>query len=205
MKLKCESCGKNNAEWCYMPKSHYLCDNCIIPDNPDYKGCSCNWNYVDVNAYYPPLGKPELPEGEENKDWKWVEKDVCWQQIDDKGRPLPCCEYEFSQNGWDESTFELLERLDNKDNYIEALDIMNHYFNNWLSSGCYDMVNGLIDSFIKQNYSLDLNLNLLLLVNKHKANLDKVGNGRLSLFDFTKEKWAQTVPNKDVSTIDYLA
>lgn len=205
MKYKCEICGKDKAEWCYMPKSHYICDECIIPRTPDYKGCACNWHYIDVNAYIPALDNPDLPEGQEGKDWNWVEKDICWQYIDDKGRPLPCCEYDYSKDGWDESTFELLDKLDKEDTYEKAVELMNHYFGNWLSTGYYDMVNGLIEIFIEYNFSLDLNMNLLLLLNKHKTNLDKSGNARQLLFDFTKSKWSTTISHKSSSTIDYLA
>jgi hypothetical protein len=184
-----------------MPKSHYLCDNCISSSDSDYKGCSCNWNYIDVNAYYPPLDNPELPEGEEGINWKWVEKDICWQNIDEKGRPYPCCEYEYSEFGWDESTYEMLERLDTPETYNEALELMNSYFNNWLNTGIYDMVNNLIEKFIAQNYSVELNLNLLLLTNKLKTNLNKIGNGRYELYDFTRAKCSLTMSEEKTKNI----
>ncbi len=206
MKFKCESCDKANAEWCYMPKAYYLCDDCIIPNEPDYKGCSCNWHYIDVDAYSPTLEKPDLPEeGKEGEYWKWVEKDVCWQNIDEKGRPFPCCEYEYSENGWDETTFELIERLDTPETYQDALEAMNHYFNNWINSGSYDIVNKLLESFIKEDYSLSLNLNLLLLTNKVKNKINKSGDGRKLLFDFTKSKCLQVMSvSKTDSCINYL-
>ena len=99
-------CGKI-ALYCYMPASDnrfnpYVCDDCIssVAD----EGCSCNWHYTNVNAYHPPLDNPELPEGEEGKDWRWVpnHKDQgAWQYLDDKGRPYPCCEYDFNEQGYD--------------------------------------------------------------------------------------------------------
>ena len=204
MKFKCESCGKDNAEWCYMPKSHYLCDECITPSNLDYNGCSCNWYYIDVNAYQPPLSEPDLPKGKEGKDWKWVKENVSWQYIDGKGRPFPCCEYEYSKYGWDQTTFDVIHKLDNKQDYQKALDVMNNYFNNWINSGCYDVVDKLLKSFIMEDYSLSLNLNLLLLTNKVKKHLNKVGDGRYSLFEFTNSKYLENVSSDKANSLEYL-
>jgi len=96
-------CGKV-AVWCYMPgysdgnPDH--CDECVP------RGCDCNHNYVDPNSYHPALNEPYLPEGEEGKDWMWIEKDVMWTTLDDKGREYPCCEYMYSENGWDKEEHE---------------------------------------------------------------------------------------------------
>lgn len=92
-------CGKI-ATHCYMPgyssgDSPYSCDDCVP------RGCSCNHRYIDVNAYQPPLDDPDYPEGEEGKDWKWVEKDKVWVHIDEKGREYPCIEYFYEEEGWD--------------------------------------------------------------------------------------------------------
>ncbi len=108
-------CGKM-AVWVYAPGfsgggNPYLCDDCI--SSPEDIGCSCNWRYFDVNAYHPPLDNPELPEGEEGKDWRWVEHpgddympkitkdDKIWVYLDDKGRPYPCAEYWYEEDGWE--------------------------------------------------------------------------------------------------------
>lgn len=99
-------CGKI-AVYCYMPASErdfnpYVCDDCIT--SADSEGCSCNWHYSNINAYHPPLDNPELPEGEEGKDWCWVpsqKENGGWQYIDEKGRPYPCCEYDFDEEGYD--------------------------------------------------------------------------------------------------------
>ena len=97
-------CGKI-ATWCYMPG--YLdggnsnsCDDCV------HRGCDCNHTYIDVNAYHPPWSAPILPEGTEGVDWKWIEKDVVWTVIDEKGREYPCCEYIYSETGWDKEEHE---------------------------------------------------------------------------------------------------
>jgi len=98
-KEKC-SCG-NMATWLYMPASsepmeRFHCDE-HVP-----RGCSCNNRRVSRYDYGPtPLEKDDLPEGEENIDWKWIEKDVKWTHIDEQGREYPCCEYEYDEEGFD--------------------------------------------------------------------------------------------------------
>lgn len=92
-------CGKV-ATWCYAPgfgsgKNPHLCDDCVN------RGCSCNHYSIDVNAYHPPLNAPILPEGIEGKDWKWIEPDKIWCDIDELGREYPCCEYMYSPEGWE--------------------------------------------------------------------------------------------------------
>ena len=92
-------CGKV-ATWCYMPgfgsgENSNFCDECVN------RGCECNHNYVDVNAYHPPLDSPDLPEGEEGVDWKWIEPDKVWCYLDELGREYPCCEYMHSESGWE--------------------------------------------------------------------------------------------------------
>jgi hypothetical protein len=92
-------CGKI-ATWCYMPgygdgSNSNSCDDCVPRE------CDCNHNYVDVNAYHPSLNDPYLPEGEEGKDWKWIEVGEVWCYIDTEGREYPCCEYMHSEDGWE--------------------------------------------------------------------------------------------------------
>jgi hypothetical protein len=96
-------CGRI-ATWYYGPGyadggNPSSCDDCV------HRGCSCNHYSVDVNAYHPPLDTPELPDGEEGKDWKWIEAGKVWCYIDDLGREYPCCEYMHSEDGWDKETF----------------------------------------------------------------------------------------------------
>jgi hypothetical protein len=93
------TCGKV-AVWCYMPGyssgcSPYFCDDCVL------RGCDCNHNYSKVDAYYPPLENPNYPDGEEGIDWKWIEKDVVWVNIDKKGREYPCAEYDWDPDGYE--------------------------------------------------------------------------------------------------------
>lgn len=91
-KERCD-CGKV-ATWCYMPGyrdggNSYSCDDCVS------RGCDCNHNYVSVNSYHPPLDSPNLPEGEEGVDWKWIKTDNVWCYLDEQGREYPCCEYDY--------------------------------------------------------------------------------------------------------------
>lgn len=104
------------AVWLYMPGysgggNPYSCDECVMsPENKN--GCSCNWNYAK-----PQEGLPtDLPEGIEGKDWRWVvskedegmgiltKEDGYWINLDEKGRPYPCVEYEYSEEGFDVPT-----------------------------------------------------------------------------------------------------
>lgn len=75
-----------------MPGTSVYCDDCVP------RGCSCNNYYVDVNAYHPPLDSPEMPEGIEGEDWKWIEPNKVWCYIDKKGREYPCCEYFYDED-----------------------------------------------------------------------------------------------------------
>jgi len=93
-------CGKI-AVWDYMPGyfgggNSCSCDDCVP------RGCSCNYRYVDVNSYHPPLDNPDLPEGIEGQDWKWVDEEkAIWTYIDEKGREYPCAEYTYDPEGWE--------------------------------------------------------------------------------------------------------
>ena len=114
-KKKCD-CGKI-AQWLYMPgygdnSNPYSCDDCV--SSSDDMGCSCNWHYAK-----PQDGLPtDEPEGIEGKDWRWVEyegdeyvnkitkeEDGYWQYLDEKGRPYPCAEYDYSEEGYPNYTW----------------------------------------------------------------------------------------------------
>jgi hypothetical protein len=92
-------CGKL-ATWVYMTgysngDSPYHCDDCVP------RGCDCNHRYCDVASYHPPLRKPDLPEGVEGVDWKWITKDVIWTKLDEKGREYPCAEFDWDPDGYE--------------------------------------------------------------------------------------------------------
>ncbi len=96
-------CGKV-AVWLYMPGfkegSPFFCEECVN------RGCSCNHRYVSADAYYPPLETPDTPEGVEGKDWKWLEPGKVWCHIDEEGREYPCCEYSYTEEGWEKEEHE---------------------------------------------------------------------------------------------------
>jgi len=99
MSKKYCDCGKP-ATWIYMPGfregSPFFCDDCV------HRGCSCNHRYVSADAYHPPLENPDVPEGVENVDWKWVDEEkTIWANVDENGRFYPCCEYDYDEDNFD--------------------------------------------------------------------------------------------------------
>ena len=78
-KIKCE-CGKI-AVWIYMPSDSddypYYCDDCVP------RGCSCN-------CY------PKDDDYDNSDPDNWIE------ELDEKGRKQPCCEYEYFEEGFEE-------------------------------------------------------------------------------------------------------
>ena len=114
----CSGCNEKMAVWMYITgfgdkSSPYFCDDCVI--SPEDKiGCSCNWHYGKRQEGLP----IDLPEGVEGKDWKWVEhegdeyidpiskeEDGYWIYLDERGRPYPCAEYDYDEEGFDVPTF----------------------------------------------------------------------------------------------------
>lgn len=91
MKLKCK-CGKM-ATWAYVPAEEewVCCDDCVP------RGCSC-WN----NKITFENGDFNYPKGVEGKDWFWIEKYVYWEELDGEGKQLPCCEWWYNKEGWDD-------------------------------------------------------------------------------------------------------
>jgi len=96
---KCD-CGQK-ANWMYAPSSDstenpFYCDACVP------RGCSCNSYHTDPNAYHPPLENPELPEGIENQDWHWKNKEKTeWCYLDEQFREYPCVEYWYDEEGYE--------------------------------------------------------------------------------------------------------
>lgn len=93
MKTLCK-CGKL-AVW-FPPSDKWgCCDDCI--SSKDSPGCTCN--YRDTNGEF-----AEIPEGVENVDWAYVagHDNQYWQLLDEKQRPLPCCEFFLWEDGREE-------------------------------------------------------------------------------------------------------
>lgn len=82
MKKTCYKCG-SMAVWFYMPghesENDYYCDDCVP------RGCSCNFIHID---------------GEENFDQLTNEEKYA-QHKDEQDRFLPCCEYDYNIEGYD--------------------------------------------------------------------------------------------------------
>lgn len=100
MSMELCKCGKKSV-WVYLPgyssgESPFHCEDCVP------RGCSCNHRYVDVNAYHPPLDEPDIPDGVEGIDWKWVDLGKIWCYIDELGREYPCVEYDYEPEGFEE-------------------------------------------------------------------------------------------------------
>lgn len=88
MNHQCE-CGKV-ATWEYVPstKLHpYYCDDCVP------RGCSCNVEYTINSPAAIENGYGEDPPTNHN-NWKWIDKGISWVYTDEKGRELPCIEFE---------------------------------------------------------------------------------------------------------------
>jgi hypothetical protein len=52
----------------------------------------CNYRFID---------EEELPNGDEGKDWIWVEVDVAWVFLDEKQREYPCMEFDYEPDGFE--------------------------------------------------------------------------------------------------------
>lgn len=86
MKIKCK-CGKI-ATWMYMPsgelseKDSYKCDNCVP------RGCSCCWVPKDDIDVFDDIAMSN-PEN-------------YYEELDNQGRKLPCCEWWYDEEGWED-------------------------------------------------------------------------------------------------------
>ena len=90
-------CGKK-ALWWYAPATNdtsnrYFCDECVP------RSCSCNYRYVNVDAYSPPLDEPDMPTVAD-EPYVWIEPDVLWVHVDDRGRQHPCVEFWYDEDGY---------------------------------------------------------------------------------------------------------
>lgn len=110
-----EKCSCNKiATYYYAPsyegkkeEQNYYCEDCVP------RGCGCNYHHSKPEDFHPPLDEGEKPEGIEGKDWKWVEiperegvaattkEDGLFVYLDVKGREYPCCEFMWSEDGWE--------------------------------------------------------------------------------------------------------
>ena len=102
IKHKCCECNIR-AVWYYMPdyedkveKENYYCED-HVP-----RGCSCNSRYTNSD-----IGDDdcEIPT-DEDKPWKWKDEEKGeWCLIDEENREHPCCEYWYSESGFDNTIY----------------------------------------------------------------------------------------------------
>lgn len=100
-KIKCSVCLEKDAVWLYMPGSDdgndFYCDDCVP------RGCTCNvYSLEEFN-----------PEEEQNKNviyWNRerttstkhkTEDSFYFEPVDEKWRRFPCCEYDYSPDGYE--------------------------------------------------------------------------------------------------------
>ena len=87
MKEKCYDCSQV-AQWLYAPGKNdpegvdYYCDDCVP------RGCSCNLTLKDGVEEI----MIDLYEMNPDEDY--------YQPLDENGREYPCCEFLFSEKGW---------------------------------------------------------------------------------------------------------
>lgn len=87
------TCGQK-AVWVYMPtgdQDRYFCEDCVP------RGCGCEHEYVDMEAYG--LSGENFPR--ENTNWKWIDEGKIWCRLDSAGREQPCCEFFYSEEGFE--------------------------------------------------------------------------------------------------------
>jgi len=98
-KWKCVSCGCIPEEgWYYFPETkekvdYFYCDNCVP------RGCSC---------------QKELKNGIDWKSEEATKSENYHDLLDKKGRKLPCVEFWFEKNEWEEKQRLLIKTEDAK-------------------------------------------------------------------------------------------
>lgn len=90
-KILC-NCGEL-AVW-YGLYDDYYCEKCVP------RGCFCNTEYVPGTREAGENGFAEQPPTD--RLWKWEKENVSWRPLDNEGRELPCCEYDYSKEGFDD-------------------------------------------------------------------------------------------------------
>lgn len=134
------SCCNNKAVWLYMPGNKgkiYFCDNCVP------RGCSCNllnllefpdidnsnmpimyWSKNDVDKYI--WGDINNVEFESLGSKEKKEDSVYYEILDDEGRREPCCEYEYSGNGFE---IDIPDIMIKKHDLLDCISkVRNSYF-----------------------------------------------------------------------------
>lgn len=157
------SCCDNKAVWEYMP-SHigkiFYCDNCVP------RGCTCNlfhieeipdteyhdegdnikyWDNESVKKYID--GAISNKEFDKLGSLKKREDSTYYTILDEYGRRLPCCEYDYNEDGFEIEVPEILimkkDILEGINRVIRLNDSWSKYINwdlliNWLKDDLED-------------------------------------------------------------------
>lgn len=105
-KIKCSECD-NIAQWCYLPNCDvetlkgFYCDECVP------RGCTCN--ILDFELFGEPDENKNVgfyDKDEKNFDEKDMYKErkdstFYYEYLDEKCRRFPCCEYDYSEDGFE--------------------------------------------------------------------------------------------------------
>lgn len=107
MKELCD-CGKM-ATWIYVPDGWFKCDDCVS------RGCTCQLDLEDDERL------PDFNNFDEYNKFKQELRDgtnpfVSKHARDEQGRLLPCVEFFYSEEGFDEGT--------------DGIDIIESFFEN---------------------------------------------------------------------------
>lgn len=102
MLSKCDICGKT-ATWLYMPGGRFYCDDCVP------RGCSCNVDNLDMGepeqTTNPIMWWPHNIKEEDLYHGGSLHRDsnsFYYEILDEDGRRSPCCEYDYSEEGFEE-------------------------------------------------------------------------------------------------------
>lgn len=154
----CGQCKKNIALWYYIPSSsksriRYYCDECVP------RGCSCNSKHITEF----PLPKDEninnLIWSETCTEWHKdkQETDKYYEETDELGRRFPCCEFDFSEDGYllsDDATIYFIKVQDVFDTLLLAKEHYKEYKN---INDIYDFYNEKISVKFNSSYVITYN------------------------------------------------
>lgn len=83
-------------------KKDFFCENCVP------RGCNCNVYHINEFPFNcdPSLNYIFWDEQLEKYIKKHTNKTVYYEIVDEKWRRYPCCEYDYSEDGYDEEDFK---------------------------------------------------------------------------------------------------
>lgn len=107
-KIKCCSCTEKDAVWCYMPggleDGDFFCDDCVP------RGCSCNqYSFEEFDDSDDFENKIYWDKEREKFTKEKTENSKFYEPVDQQGRRYPCCEYFYSEDGYNVDDEEITE------------------------------------------------------------------------------------------------